>query len=165
MVKNLFRMTIPFKITIFPATISDSKEIYDLQLLAFSQQALIYKTDDLPALTETLSSFEDTFPQYTYLKAVNGKKIIGAVRAYEKNYVCYIERLIVHPEFQNKGLGKLMMKRIEDKFDSVNKFDIFTGHLSRKNIRLYESIGYKIYKEEYLNDFVNIVHMCKNHQR
>ncbi|WP_198936769.1 GNAT family N-acetyltransferase [Domibacillus epiphyticus] len=32
-------------------------------------------------------------------------KIIGSVRAYEKEGICYIGKLMVQPAYQNKGLG------------------------------------------------------------
>ncbi len=77
------------------------------------------------------------------MKAVLDDKIIGTVRAYEKNGVCHIGRLAVHPDFQNQGIGVTLMKEIEKYFRPKN-FELFAGTKSRKNIYLYQKLGYKI---------------------
>ena len=146
---------------ILVANTADSKEIHELQLVAFLEQAKIYKTKNLPSLTETYEHHAAEFSNFTYLKVVSDQKIIGSVRGSVKHDICYIGRLIVHPGFQNKGLGKIMMKYIEEKFYTAKRYELFTGHLSLKNIHLYESIGYSIYKEEQYSDILSIIHMYK----
>ena len=57
-----------------------------------------------------------------------------------------IHRLCVHPDFQNKGVGKITMKYIESKLRNEGiksiRFDVFTKNPYA--IRLYKNLGYNI---------------------
>ncbi len=87
------------------------------------------------------------------------------MRAYEENGTCYIGRLAVHPESQNRGIGKALMKAIEDHY-KPQRFELFVGSKSDKNIYLYKKLGYTIYKtEKYGCGDIEIFYMekyCKN---
>jgi GNAT superfamily N-acetyltransferase len=86
--------------------------------------------------------------------------IVGSVRAFEKDGSCYIGRLIVHPGYQNKGIGKKLMKAIEKCFEGV-RFELFTGHLDEKNLTFYEKLSYKKFREEKINDDLRFVYFEK----
>ncbi len=47
----------------------------------------------------------------------------------------------------------------------INKYELFTGEKSQKNIYLYQKLGYKIFKKEKMNDNINIVYMKKQISR
>jgi ribosomal protein S18 acetylase RimI-like enzyme len=79
--------------------------------------------------------------------------IIGSVRAYTKNDTCYINRLIVLPKYQNKGIGKALMSEIENQFkNNVARYELFTGSRDPRNLYLYSQLGYKSFKTEKHND-------------
>ena len=48
-----------------------------------------------------------------FLKAVTDGQIVGSVRAYQTGPTCYIERLVVRPEYQAQGIGTALIQRIE----------------------------------------------------
>jgi len=96
-----------------------------------------------------------------FLKAIQENKIIGSVRAYEVNDSCYIGRLFVHPNFQKKGIGKRLIIEIENKFQNVDRYELFTGQKSINNISLYQKLGYKEYKKEKISDFIIRVYLEK----
>ena len=85
---------------------------------------------------------------------------MGSVRALEKDGSCYIGRLIVHPDYQNKGIGKKLMKAVEKCFEGV-RLELFTGHLSEKNLAFYEKLGYKRFREDRINDALRFVYLEK----
>jgi N-acetylglutamate synthase-like GNAT family acetyltransferase len=91
--------------------ISDAEEILILQKLAYRSEAEIYNDFNIPPLVQTPESIEKDFENQYFLKAVMEGKIIGSVRAYTKEGTCYIGRLIVHPDFQNQGIGSSLIKR------------------------------------------------------
>jgi ribosomal protein S18 acetylase RimI-like enzyme len=75
--------------------------------------------------------------------------IVGSVRAYKKNDTCYINRLVVLPEYQNQGIGKALMNAIENQFqDNVTRYELFTGAQDPRNLYLYNQLGYKTFKTE-----------------
>lgn len=76
------------------------------------------------------------------MKAEYKNDIVGSVRARETDGVCLIGRLIVAPEFQNKGIGRKLINVIENEFTAA-QYLLFTGYKSIKNINLYESMGYQ----------------------
>jgi ribosomal protein S18 acetylase RimI-like enzyme len=106
----------------------------ELQKLAYLSEAEIYNDFKIPPLTQTLEEIKTDYENNLVLKAVIDGKIIGSVRAFEKGGVCYIGKLIVHPEQQNKGIGKNLMKCIEESFPCCNKYVLFTGKKSVKNL-------------------------------
>jgi GNAT superfamily N-acetyltransferase len=116
------------------ATVDDAEEILSLQKLAYQSEAEIYDDITIPPLTQTLEEIKKDFEGQVFLKAVAGGKIIGSVRAFMKEGTCYVGRLIVHPDFQNKGIGTQLMGRIEEVFKGAQRFEIFTGHKSERNL-------------------------------
>ncbi len=101
------------------------------------------------------------FVQQVFLKAVeeNGE-IIGSVRAYIEKGSVYIGRLIVQPEFQNKGLGTKLMNAIEQHV-IAHRYELFTGHKSTRNLHLYQKLGYREFKRIGVNDTLVLVYLEK----
>ncbi len=54
------------------------------------------------------------------------------------------------------------MKGIESHFGQAQRFELFTGHKSDRNIHLYERLGYKIFKREEINQNLSFVFMQKH---
>jgi ribosomal protein S18 acetylase RimI-like enzyme len=143
------------------ASIVDAQKILDLQKLAYLSEAELYNNFDIPPLKQTIEEINDQFKNHTFLKAISEGKIIGAVRAYDKNETCYIGRLAVQPNCQNCGVGAALMKAIEDHY-SPKRFELFVGSKSAKNIYLYKKLGYAIYKtEKYGYGDIEIFYMGK----
>jgi GNAT superfamily N-acetyltransferase len=99
-------------------------------------------------LTQTLEALQAEFQTQLILKVVEAGRIVGSLRAFEKNGTVYIGRVIVHPEFQNRGLGKKLMLDIETRFPNAQRFELFTGYKDEKNLYFYFSLGYTIFKDE-----------------
>jgi ribosomal protein S18 acetylase RimI-like enzyme len=56
----------------------------------------------------------------------------------------YIQDLMVHPEFQNKGLGKTLMKELMNYINTNAKSGAFVGLMAAKGLeKYYESFGFK----------------------
>jgi len=45
--------------------------------------------------------------------------------------------IIVHPDFQNHGIGKRLVLEIEKEFPDAKQFLLCTGYKSFKNIKLF----------------------------
>jgi GNAT superfamily N-acetyltransferase len=83
------------------------------------------------------------------------------VRACSDNDSCFIGRLIVHPEWQGKGVGARLMNAIEGRFYNVKRYELFTGTKSEGNIGFYMKLGYKPFKEEVVDESYSLVFMEK----
>jgi ribosomal protein S18 acetylase RimI-like enzyme len=144
------------------AEINDAQKILDLQVQSYSYVTDLYCVESVDPLTQTLESMKKDITNQTVLKlADHSNRIIGSVRAYEKNKVCHIGRIMVHPDFQGKGYGSRLIHAIEAEFPQVKYYSLFTGDKQIDNIRLYQRLGYSIYKEEAYSDTIVVVYMKK----
>ncbi|MBM7691166.1 ribosomal protein S18 acetylase RimI-like enzyme [Peribacillus deserti] len=134
---------------IMEAAVSDSSEILTLQKKAFLSEAELLGNYDIKPLHETILYVEKAFQLNTVLKFVVNGQIVGSVRAFEKEGTCYISKLMVHPEHQNKGIGRELMLHIESMFPEV-RYELITVKKCAKNISFYEKLGYKGYKTKKL---------------
>ena len=146
---------------IVQARFDDAATILELQKLAYRSEATIYDDFSIAPLTQTLQNLQSEFDVKTFLKAVIGDRIVGSVRGYQMNRTCYVERLIVHPDFQRRGVGTKVLKRIEELFPTAYRFELFTGSRSEGNIRLYSRLGYRICKLEPVTERLTFVYMEK----
>jgi ribosomal protein S18 acetylase RimI-like enzyme len=156
----------------------DAPAILELQKLAYQSEARLYDDWNIPPLTQTLDELIDDFTTKTCLKAQVEGKIVGSVKGSQAGDTCYIERLIVHPNVRGQGIGTALMAQIESCFDSlserlllrqrlrqrqrVRRFELFTGHKSERNIRLYERLGYQLFKHEKITETLSFAFMEKH---
>jgi phosphoribosylanthranilate isomerase len=138
----------------------DLEEVLALQKLAYQREAELNNDFNIPPLTQTLEEIRAEFRQALFLKAMDGDKIIGSVRAYEKGGTCHIGRLIVHPDYQNRGIGSMLLKAVEGKFD-CQRFELFTSERSERNLYLYVKFGYREFKRVALNEKTTLVFLEK----
>ncbi len=148
-------------VKIVQAGIDDASEILELQKIAYQKEAVLYDDWNIPPLIQTLSEIQYEMRKKIFLKAIRNERIIGSVRAYLNADSCIIGRLIVHPECQGKGIGTLLMQKIEGQFVNARRFELFTGAKSVDNIRLYQKLGYAEYRQENLPSKVRLVFMEK----
>jgi ribosomal protein S18 acetylase RimI-like enzyme len=146
------------------ATHEDLAEIFDLQKLAYQSEAQMLNDYSIQPLTQTLTEARDDLVKYdngVILKLIDTHdKIIGSVRAHEENGRVYVGKLIVHPDYQNKGLGTKLLDAIETFFE--NKiFELYTTSKSERNLHLYKKIGYKEFKREKATETYDMVFLEK----
>ena len=68
-------------------------------------------------------------------------KLIGIIRVVGDGYsVIFIQDLLVHHEFQRKGVGKLLLKKVLCEYDSVYQKHLITED-TEKTTLFYKSLG------------------------
>ncbi|MBN1283873.1 MAG: GNAT family N-acetyltransferase [Anaerolineae bacterium] len=144
-----------------PAHPEDAEAILALQKLAYLDEAAIHNEYNIPPLTQTLEGIADDFRRQFFLKASIDGQIIGSVRAHVEGDTCFVGRLIVHPEHQNKGIGTRLMRAIEERFPGAKRFELFTGYKSARNLHLYEKLGYRAFKTEPVTANLSLVYLEK----
>jgi len=147
------------------ANFSDLEGILDLQKLAYISEAKLYEDYSIEPLKQTIKDIQKEYENGIILKTLNNDfNIIGSIRAYKVNHTVFIQKLIVHPDFQNNGIGQRLLEAIEKYFiaiDSNIEFKLFTGYKSSKNIYLYKKSGYIEFKSEKISKNLKFTHLKK----
>jgi ribosomal protein S18 acetylase RimI-like enzyme len=147
---------------IVKAEIADAEEILALQKLCFKSEAELYNDYGIEPLTQTVDELREDFDTYLFLKAIDCGRIIGSVKGrMTDERSCWIGRLMVHPEYQGRGIGKTLLREIELRFPAARKYTLGTGHKSLKNIALYDKAGYRAVRQERISDSLSFVIMEK----
>jgi epoxyqueuosine reductase len=142
----------------------DLEEILALQKLSFTKESERLQDFTIAPMQQTLESitneFTDPRKAMIFLKIVQDRRIVGSVRAYDKDGTCYIGRLVIHPDYQRIGLGKRLMQAIETCYRGA-RFELFTALHNPGNVRFYENLGYRTYDTRKLTDKIQLVYMEK----
>lgn len=146
------------------ADAGDAGEILTLQRAAYLVEAQLYGDPFLPPLVETLDQMRGVIESDAIvLKAMDGGRVVGAVRAQFSEQTCLVGRLIVAPDRQGEGVGTALLKAIEEEAaELATALVLFTGHLSSGNLRLYKRSGYQEFRRERVSDHLVLVHLRKD---
>lgn len=128
---------------IVQAQFEDLKEILSLQKQAFLSEAESHGNYNIEPLRQTFESITSDFKIYTFLKAVHNDKIVGSIKFKINGDTVWVGKLMVSPDYRNRGLGRRLLLEVEAQNSSASRFQLFTAASSTNNIRLYESVGYR----------------------
>ena len=142
---------------------SDAPEILALQKTAYQSEAEIYGDDSLPALQQTLEELQKDFdrPEQVFIKTVVNGKIIGSMRGYALNDSAYLSRVLVHPYFRGRGIGRRLIEETEKVFPNAKRFEVKTGHKSERNLFQFRHHGYQEFKTEPFTPAITWVYLQK----
>lgn len=147
--------------SIYKANYVDLQEILQLQYLSYQSEADLFGSRDIPPLKQTLDEIIKEYNVGIILKMVdNSGNIIGSIRAKEDKGTVYVGKLMVHPQYRHNGYGTTLLMEIEQYFPE-KRYELFTSTRSKDNIRLYEKMGYKIFKYEAINDELQFLYFEK----
>lgn len=156
-------------IEIGPARLRDAERILQVQYAAYHLEAVRYNDFHLPPLTQTLDDLLTEYQTHTILVARHSPgiaagpddDIVGSVRARVVDGTAYIGRLVVAPPMHGRGIGRRLLWAVEQSTAPVDRYELFTGHRSERNLRLYERAGYRRIRTESQSDRVSLVYMEK----
>lgn len=141
---------------------TDLDEVLLLQKICFEVDISLFNDFTIEPVKSTKEEIIDEFKNKTILKVVYKDKIIGSVRGHIEKNICQITKLIVHPDFENIGIGKKLIESIENEFNKCESYEMFTRKESYKNVKIYKSIGYVPYKEELFLEKYNMIYLRKS---
>ncbi len=130
------------ELTVIPATPADAAEVLVLQRCCWATEAIINDYLGIPALSEPLAEVQAWLPRAWVIR--DGARLIGAVRAHRDGDTWQIGRLMVAPDRQGQGIGRLLLAHAESQAPAGTvSFELFTGALSQRNLGLYRRAGYQ----------------------
>ena len=137
--------TVPGQGELRPAVPADAGELLTLQLACWVQEARDNPGVAIPALGESLDDVRAWMRDWTVLVLRREGRLIGAARARRHGEAWDVGRLMVAPDLQGQGLGRLLLDRIEAAAPAdVTSYELFTGGGSLRNQRMYKKSGYRL---------------------
>jgi len=132
------------------ASPGDAGELLTLQRACWVQEALANDSlADIPALHESLEDVLDWMTTWSTWVVRSEGRLVGAVRGRLEETpagpVWDIGRVMVAPDLQGRGLGRVLLAHIEAVADpGATAYVLFTGARSADNIRMYKKAGYRV---------------------
>ena len=128
-------------IHIRPTTEADFPALLQVQQAAFGEYAEIYKVSGWTM--ETLESLQEDAREKHIFVAEEGDTIVGSVRFWTVAGVCIIRLLSVSPTHQRQGVGKALVREVEQAATDAHKLYACTMLRTPRNIQFFMSLGYK----------------------
>ncbi|MET9339926.1 GNAT family N-acetyltransferase [Nonomuraea sp. NPDC003804] len=144
------------------AVARDAGQILTVQRAAYVTEAQLYGDPFIPPLVESVEQVRAAIESAVVLKATDGERIVGAVRGRLAGTACRVGRLMVAPDAQGRGVGTALLEALHEAVPEAAAFDLFTGHLSEGNLRLYRRLGYRETHRERMDDHLTLVHMRRD---
>jgi tRNA (guanine37-N1)-methyltransferase len=124
---------------------ADAAELLTLQRACWVQEQQANPDTHIPPLHENLADVQAWIGVWTTLVLRSGGRLVGAARGRLAGDSWDIGRLMVAPDLQGHGIGRLLLDAIEVAApDEATGFVLFTGALSERNIRMYKKAGYRL---------------------
>ncbi|MEU6659366.1 GNAT family N-acetyltransferase [Streptomyces sp. NPDC046821] len=153
-------------VIIAAATEQDAEKILKLQYLCYQSEAELYGDYSIEPLTEPLDSVKAELAGGTVLVARLGEEVVAAVRgSVDADGTARIGKLVVHPRMQRHGLGGRLLIAVEAKLGATGaakRFQLFSGHRSEHNLRLYRKHGYVPVDKRRVDDRLTLVTLAKD---
>ncbi|WP_205474235.1 tRNA (guanosine(37)-N1)-methyltransferase TrmD [Nocardioides sp. SYSU D00038] len=134
---------------VVPAVPGDAAELLTLQRACWVQEAIDNDTiTDIPALHESLDDLRASLRTWDWYVVRAHGRLVGAVRgrlAEPGGTVWDIGRIMVAPDVQGRGLGRLLLEHAQRVAPpTTTSYTLFTGAGSVRNIRMYQRAGFRL---------------------
>jgi len=130
---------------VVPAAAGDTAELHVLTLACWVGEALVNGDLTIPPLHESVADTAASLAQWdTYVVRVGGR-LVGSVRGRLEDTTWEIGRLMVAPDLQGRGLGRVLLEHAERVAPpGAAAYRLVTGKDSAANLRRYKRAGYRV---------------------
>jgi tRNA (guanine37-N1)-methyltransferase len=131
-------------LTLRPVQAGDAGELLTLQRACWVQEQLANPTVEMDALTEDLDDVRAWIADGLVLVLLSAGRLVGAVRGRLVADRWDIGRLMVAPDLQGRGLGRMLLEAVEARAPAeASSYELLTGAGSARNQRIYRKAGYR----------------------
>ena len=118
--------------------------------IAYDQLVGLYNSVGWLAYTtgEAGPKLQDAIRNSTYIvTAWSGDTLVGLARCLSDDVaICYLQDILIHPEYQRLGIGRKLLANCLERFAHVRMQVLMTDDEERQK-RFYESMGYRNTKD------------------
>lgn len=115
-------------------------EILDTRDIKLEQVIELYKANDWSAADKPDELFNALINSHSLITAWNGDKLIGLGNSISDGFlVVYYPHLLILPDYQGKGIGKMIMDRM---FKKYKNFHMQMLTADGKAIDFYKKVGF-----------------------
>jgi ribosomal protein S18 acetylase RimI-like enzyme len=136
----------PDHLRILPAEPAEYPDLWVMQRIAYATETLLYD-EPIPPMTQSQAEAIADCTRHQVLKACLAGRTVGSIRYRVQDGTCHIAKLMVLPEYRGRGIGSALLRAVETAVPGL-RYELFTGTRSLGNIRLYEHIGYRIFRTD-----------------
>jgi len=114
--------------------ISETRDIEREKIIA------LYKANGWSAAEKPDELYQALINSHSLVTAWDGDKLVGLGNAISDGYlVVYYPHLLVHPEYQGKGIGKMMVARMQEIYGTFHMQILVADG---KAVDFYERVGF-----------------------
>lgn len=132
--------------------------VWELQKVSYLVEADYIGTMDIPPLKETLQELRDCGE--TFIGFFEDGVLAGVLSYKMDHDIMDIHRLMVHPSFFRRGIGKELICYLEIMHLSAREMTVSTGAKNSPAINLYLKLGFEKLEEREYGD-VLVAHFKK----
>ncbi|TWP35567.1 tRNA (guanosine(37)-N1)-methyltransferase TrmD [Leekyejoonella antrihumi] len=130
-----------------PVTVAvpaDAGELLTLTHACWLKEGIANDTLDIPAMRETLDTMSQSLQDWQTYAVRSGGRLIGSVRGRLVGTDWHIGRLMVAPDLQGRGLGRMLLEHIQAVAPAgATAYTLVTGAASTGNHRFYRKAGFR----------------------
>lgn len=159
---ELFRI-LDTNVSLFKAGKDDGPELYEIQKRAFMTLYKKYEDHETSPVVQSYEAFIRRFSKGDYYKIFYKEELVGSVFVYKiKPDTMRLHIINILEEYQGKGIGQEVIKRLEGIYVEVDKWELDTILEEKRNCHVYERAGYEKTKDvEKINDKLTLIKYIK----
>ena len=135
---------------LIPAALQDAQILTAISKAAFDDDTARFMDADVPGPPgyDSVETTEYMISNcHTYNVVLDATTVGGAVM-YAEDGKQIIGRIFLSPDSQGKGLGRELMRLLEEKYRDSGTLYLDTPKANRRTNRFYESCGYSVYRQD-----------------
>ncbi|MEZ0578862.1 GNAT family N-acetyltransferase [Nocardioides sp. MH1] len=130
------------------AVAADAPELLTLQLACWVQEAFDNPGAHIPALHESLDDVRHWLGTWDTYVVRRAGRLVAAVRARLEGDAWDIGRVMVAPDLQGQGVGRVLLEHIQAVAPAeATSYVLFTGAGSLRNQRMYKKAGFRLRRD------------------